>query len=62
MAVLLTACSSEVSSNEMETITDKDTKTEVELVESLEESLLVDWIMTMWTGVITIMIHPFIPV
>jgi signal peptidase I len=43
MAVLLTACSSEVASNEMETITDNNTKPEVELVEPLENSLLLEW-------------------
>lgn len=40
---LLTACSKEVASNEMETITDNDTKPEVELVEPLEDSLLLEW-------------------
>ncbi|MGE7919373.1 signal peptidase I [Viridibacillus sp. NPDC093762] len=43
LAVLLTACSSEVTSNETKTITDKTTKSTVELVEPLEDSLLVDW-------------------
>lgn len=43
VAVLLTACSPEVASNDMETITDKDTKPEVELVEPLENSLLLEW-------------------
>jgi len=43
LAVLLTACSSEVASNETKTITDKTTKSTVELVEPLEDSLLVDW-------------------
>ncbi len=41
LAVLLTACSSEVTSNE--TITDTTTKSTVELIEPLEDSLLVDW-------------------
>ncbi|WP_438314573.1 signal peptidase I [Sporosarcina sp. FA9] len=43
MVVLLTACSPEVASNKMETITDNDTKPEVELVEPLESSLLLEW-------------------
>lgn len=43
VAVLLTACSPKVDSNDMETITDKDTKPEVELVEPLENSLLLEW-------------------
>lgn len=43
MAVLLTACSSELTSNEMEAITDKTTKSTVELVEPLENSLLLEW-------------------
>ncbi|MFB1081421.1 signal peptidase I [Jeotgalibacillus sp. JSM ZJ347] len=42
-ALLLSACSSEVASNEMETITDNDTKSEVELVEPLEDTFLVEW-------------------
>ncbi len=41
--LLLTACSSEAASNEMKTITDKDTKLEVELVEPLENSILLEW-------------------
>jgi len=40
---LLTACSTEVASNEMETITDNITKAEVEFVEPFEESLIVEW-------------------
>lgn len=43
IALLLTSCSSEVASNEMEKITDSKTKPEVELVESLENSLLLEW-------------------
>lgn len=43
IAVLLTACSSEVASNEIETITDNHTKSTVELVEPLENSLLLEW-------------------
>ncbi|PUB08289.1 signal peptidase I [Paenisporosarcina sp. OV554] len=43
IALLLTACSSDVASNEMETITDNKTKSEVELVEPGEKSLLLEW-------------------
>lgn len=43
VAVLLTACSLEVASNEMETITDNITKPEVALVEPPENSLLLEW-------------------
>lgn len=43
IALLLTSCSSEVASNEMANITDSKTKPEVELVEPLENSLLLEW-------------------
>ncbi|KAA0965056.1 signal peptidase I [Sporosarcina sp. ANT_H38] len=43
MAVILTACSPEVTSTKIETITDNVTKPEVELVEPLENSLLLEW-------------------
>ncbi|MGN7403712.1 signal peptidase I [Cytobacillus praedii] len=43
LAVVLTACSSEAASTEMETIADNDTKPEVELVEPPENSLLLEW-------------------
>ncbi|PUB08218.1 S26 family signal peptidase [Paenisporosarcina sp. OV554] len=43
IALLLTACSSDVASNEMETITDNKTKSEVDLVEPGEKSLLLEW-------------------
>jgi signal peptidase I len=42
IAILLTACS-EVSSSNMETITDNVTKAEVEFVEPFADSLLVEW-------------------
>ena len=43
MALLLTACSSGAASNEIKTITDNDTNVEIESVEPLEDSLLLDW-------------------
>ena len=43
LVLLLTACSSGAASNEIKTITDNDTNVEIELVEPLEDSLLLDW-------------------
>lgn len=43
LASFLTACSSDVASNEMEAIIDNDTKPEVELVEPLDNLLLLEW-------------------
>lgn len=43
LALFLAACSSEVASTDMETITDNNTNQEVELVEPLENLLLLEW-------------------